>query len=100
MRAASRTGKTILFRKIAKASEAPPKRPGPEEGDEPDVMIASYEEQVLRAAEGGAVEETRIFEILQTDRQSADLHEYAMPDTACRKTLIGETILKGLWEAS
>ena len=64
--------------------------------DDFEVMIANYEQDVLRAAERGAAESSRIFEIHQTDMESADLCEYAVPDTACRKTLVGEVILQGI----
>ena len=47
------TGKTILFRKPSTCEKMTPKRPEPEEDDELDVLLTSFEEQVLRAAEGG-----------------------------------------------
>ena len=70
------------------------KRPEPRE-DDVDAMIACYEEDVLRAVGGGAVGSS-FFEIYHSEPDVAALSEYAVPDTACRRTLIGEAVLRDL----
>ena len=70
------------------------KRHEPSE-DDVDAMIASYEEDVLRPVGRGAVSSS-FFETLHSEPDVAALSEYAVPDTACRRTLIGEAILREL----
>ena len=91
------TGKTVLELRTtnAKLKEDPMRQALSFE--EHEVMITQYEQDVLRAVRRGAHESSpQDFEIHHTDLEPADLCEYAVPDTACRKTLVGEMILRGV----
>eukprot|EP00435_Cladocopium_sp_Y103_P075981 s11_g71.t1 len=97
------TGETQLSLKNRAADIDKGKRPTTIE--EYDVMIATYEEEVLSALGSdqsvkGAQPKfsTPHFEVheSQTGLDFAALDEHAVPDTACRKTLIGDYTLRGL----
>ena len=72
---------------------------GPEkkviDADECEALIVAYEQDVLRAvAEGAQPDSVGVFESYAADHAALD--EHAVPDTACRKTLIGEYTLYGM----
>ena len=84
------TGETAFFMKGDESEE----RQG--QVADHDAMIVGYEREVLRAvkSEGAGPE---VFESFSVEHSvTADLDEHAVPDTACRKTLVGEYTLRGM----
>ena len=63
--------------------------------DECEALIVAYEQDVLSAvAEGAQPSSVGVFD--RSAAEFAALDEHAVPDTACRKTLVGEYTLLGM----